>query len=105
MFLYKHIHSVHHRLYAPYACGSLYGHVVEGLIQDVMGSLVASSVAGLTPRQNLVLFTFSVVRGIDQHCGYRFPYNPLGWWSKNDAEYHAIHHEVASYYVLSWDLS
>ena len=101
-FLYKHIHAVHHRLYAPYAFGALY--VVEGLMQDISGSLVASSVARLTPRQNLVFFTFSVVRVIDQHSGYRFPYNPLGWWSKNDAEYHAIHHQVILH-VVSLDLS
>lgn len=48
-FLYKHIHSVHHRLYVPYAYGAAYNHPVEGFLLDVIGSIVASLIAQLTP--------------------------------------------------------
>ena len=97
---YKHIHSIHHRLYVPFAYGALYGHWFEGFVHDAFGAFIATTVAQLNPRQNIVFLTFSIIRVIDQHCGFRFPYNPLGWLSKNDAEYHAIHHQVISYIIV-----
>ena len=44
-FLYRHIHSRHHRLYVPYAYGALYNHPLEGLILDTVGTAIAMKVA------------------------------------------------------------
>ncbi|KAM1030355.1 hypothetical protein EV1_033873 [Malus domestica] len=33
-FLYRHVHSQHHRLVVPYAIGALYNHLLEGLLLD-----------------------------------------------------------------------
>lgn len=101
-FLYKHIHSVHHRLYVPYAYGAAYNHPVEGFLLDVIGSIVASLIARLTPRQNLVLFTFSTLKGVHQHSRYQFTYDPMRWLSKNDTEYHNIHHQVRIFGMMGF---
>ena len=61
-FLYKHFHSWHHRLYVPYAFGSLYNHPVEGLVLDSLGALIAEWATGMTTRQAMLLFIFSTLK-------------------------------------------
>jgi len=93
-FLYKHIHSVHHRLYVPYAFGALYNHPLEGFLLDSLGAVIAETVSMLSIRQTIFLFTFSTMKTVDDHCGYRFPFDPLQMFSGNNADYHDIHHQV-----------
>jgi sphinganine C4-monooxygenase len=93
-FLYKHFHSWHHRLYVPYAFGSLYNHPVEGFFLDTVGALVAETVTRMTTRQAMVLFTFSSLKTVDDHCGYSLPWDPLQLMTTNNSDYHDIHHQV-----------
>jgi sphinganine C4-monooxygenase len=93
-FLYKQFHSWHHRLYVPYAFGSLYNHPLEGLFLDSMGALVAEWAMGMSTRQAMLLFTFSTLKTVDDHCGYSLPWDPLQWLTGNNADYHDIHHQV-----------
>ncbi|EGN92262.1 hypothetical protein SERLA73DRAFT_191376 [Serpula lacrymans var. lacrymans S7.3] len=93
-FLYKHLHSVHHRLYVPYAFGALYNHPVEGFLLDTMGAMVAEYLSCLTIRQSILLFAFSTCKTVDDHCGYNFPFDPLQILSTNNADYHDIHHQT-----------
>jgi sphinganine C4-monooxygenase len=93
-FLYKQFHSWHHRLYVPYAFGSLYNHPLEGLFLDSIGALAAEWMTGMTTRQAMLLFTFSTMKTVDDHCGYSLPWDPLQWLTGNNADYHDIHHQV-----------
>lgn len=93
-FLYRNFHSVHHRLYVPYAFGALYNHPLEGFLLDSVGAAVAEKVAGLSVRQAIFLFAFSSMKTVDDHCGYSFPFDPLQMFSGNNADYHDIHHQV-----------
>jgi sphinganine C4-monooxygenase len=61
-FLYRHLHSRHHRLYVPYAFGALYNHPLEGLILDTVGSAIAMKVAGLTVRETMFFFSFATMK-------------------------------------------
>ncbi|CAI0402081.1 unnamed protein product [Linum tenue] len=70
-FLYKHIHSLHHRLVVPYAYGALYNHPVEGLLLDTIG-----------------------IKTVDDHCGLWLPGNPFHLFFKNNTAYHDIHHQL-----------
>lgn len=69
-FLYRHIHSWHHRLYVPYAFGALYNHPIEGFMFDSLGALVAHTAAGLTTRQAILFFFISTAKTVDDHCGF-----------------------------------
>ncbi|KAL6660472.1 hypothetical protein ACP70R_001854 [Stipagrostis hirtigluma subsp. patula] len=40
-FLYRHVHSWHHRLVVPYAFGAQYNHPAEGLLLDTLGGALA----------------------------------------------------------------
>jgi len=68
-FLYRHIHSWHHRLYVPYAFGALYNHPLEGFTLDTVGAMVAHTLAGLTTRQAILFFAISTAKTVDDHCG------------------------------------
>ena len=61
-FLYRYIHSLHHRLYVPYAFGALYNHPLEGLILDTVGTAVAMKVAQLTLREAMFFFVFATMK-------------------------------------------
>ncbi|KAI6044233.1 fatty acid hydroxylase superfamily-domain-containing protein [Pisolithus marmoratus] len=93
-FLYKQLHSVHHRLYVPYAFGALYNHPLEGLILDSCGATFAEYLAGLSVRQAMFLFALSTCKTVDDHCGYSFPFDPLQMLTTNNSDYHDIHHQA-----------
>lgn len=93
-YLYKKFHSYHHRLYVPYAFGALYNHPLEGFLLDTCGAAIAEAVARLSTREAIMLFTVSTLKTVDDHCGYRFPWDPLQLASPNNADYHDIHHQV-----------
>lgn len=94
-YLYKTFHSVHHRLYVPYAYGALYNHPLEGFVLDSIGAGIAEAIACMTTREAIVLFVVSTLKTVDDHCGYRFPWDPLQFMSQNNADYHDIHHQVS----------
>ena len=96
-FLYRHLHSWHHRLYVPYAFGALYNHPLEGFLLDSLGTATAESLTRLSTRQAMVLFTLATFKTVDDHCGYNFPWDPLQWMSGNNANYHDIHHQVCTH--------
>ncbi|KAI5286178.1 hypothetical protein KEM52_002112, partial [Ascosphaera acerosa] len=92
-WLYATFHSRHHRLYVPYAFGALYNHPFEGFLLDTAGAGLAYLVTGMTPRQGMLFFTGSTLKTIDDHCGYKLPWDPLQLLTSNNAAYHDIHHQ------------
>ncbi|THH01780.1 hypothetical protein EW145_g6851 [Phellinidium pouzarii] len=110
-FLYRHFHSWHHRLYVPYAYGALYNHPVEGFLLDSLGAAIAHWLSRMSVRQACVLFAFSTMKTIDDHCGYRLPLDPLQLLFGNNADYHDIHHQIvgiksnfAQPFFIHWDI-
>lgn len=110
-FLYKHIHSVHHRLYCPYAFGALYNHPVEGFILDTLGAAIAHCLSGMSVRQAALFFAISTAKTVDDHCGLALPFDPLQVLFGNNASYHDIHHQqfgikrnFSQPYFFHWDV-
>lgn len=93
-FLYKHIHSIHHRLYVPYAFGALYNHPIEGFFMDSLGTVIAHELSGMTIRQATVFFGISIIKTVDDHAGYRLAWDPMQWIFPNNADFHDIHHQM-----------
>eukprot|EP00475_Leptophrys_vorax_P028325 TRINITY_DN40920_c0_g1_i1.p1 TRINITY_DN40920_c0_g1~~TRINITY_DN40920_c0_g1_i1.p1 ORF type:complete len:291 (+),score=22.90 TRINITY_DN40920_c0_g1_i1:256-1128(+) len=96
-FLYRHLHSWHHRLLVPYAYGALYNHPLEGLILDTFGGAVSFLVSGMHPRTATVFFTFATMKTVDDHCGLVLPFSPFQRFFKNNAAYHDIHHQLSGF--------
>ncbi|CAA2966031.1 sphinganine C4-monooxygenase 1-like [Olea europaea subsp. europaea] len=93
-FLYRHIHSQHHRLVVPYAIGALYNHPLEGLLLDTVGGAISFLVSGMTARTAVFFFCFAVVKTVDDHCGLWLPGNIFHLFFQNNTAYHDIHHQL-----------
>jgi len=93
-FLYRHFHSVHHKLYVPYAFGALYNHPLEGFLLDTLGAALAQELSRMSIRQACLLFSLSTIKTIDDHCGYRLWWDPCQMFFANNADYHDIHHQA-----------
>lgn len=93
-FLYRHIHSQHHRLVVPYAIGALYNHPIEGLLLDTVGGAISYLVSRMTARTAVVFFCFAVVKTVDDHCGLWLPGNIFHLFFQNNTAYHDIHHQL-----------
>ncbi|KAF2297496.1 hypothetical protein GH714_024397 [Hevea brasiliensis] len=93
-FLYRHIHSQHHRLVVPYAIGALYNHPLEGLLLDTVGGAISFLVSGMTARTGVIFFCFAVVKTVDDHCGLWLPGNIFHFFFQNNTAYHDIHHQL-----------
>ncbi|EXB38323.1 Sphingoid base hydroxylase 2 [Morus notabilis] len=110
-FLYKHIHSLHHRLIVPYAFGGIYHHPLEGLITDVIGGALAVLLSGMSPRASIFFFSFTTVKNVDDHCGLWFPHwNLFHIFFRNNTAFHDIHHQLhgskynfATPFFVHWD--
>ncbi|EPS40450.1 hypothetical protein H072_5717 [Dactylellina haptotyla CBS 200.50] len=109
-FLYRTLHSRHHRLYVPYAFGALYNHPVEGLILDTLGAGLGFKVSGMSMKGSILFFGFSTMKTVDDHCGYKLPFDPLQLIFSNNAEYHDIHHQgwgikhnFSQPFLICWD--
>ncbi|KAB5570752.1 fatty acid hydroxylase superfamily-domain-containing protein [Coniochaeta sp. 2T2.1] len=92
-WMYTHWHSRHHRLYVPYAYGALYNHPIEGFVLDTAGPALAYKVSFMSPRMGMWFFVGSMMKTVDDHCGYKLPWDPLQHITSNNAAYHDIHHQ------------
>jgi sphinganine C4-monooxygenase len=109
-FLYRHIHSWHHRLVVPYSFGSQYNHPVEGLLLDTIGGALSFIVSGMSPRTSIYFFSFSTIKGIDDHCGLWLPGNVFHLLFWNNTAYHDVHHQLygnkynfSQPFFITWD--
>ncbi|EYU22423.1 hypothetical protein ABFS83_05G009900 [Erythranthe nasuta] len=93
-FLYRHIHSQHHRLVVPYAFGALYNHPVEGLLLDTIGGALSFLISGMSPRASIFFFSFATLKTVDDHCGLWLPGNLFHIFFGNNSAYHDIHHQL-----------
>ncbi|XP_068641730.1 sphinganine C4-monooxygenase 1-like [Aristolochia californica] len=93
-FLYRHIHSQHHRLVVPYAFGALYNHPLEGLLLDTVGGALAFLLSGMSPRTSIFFFSFATIKTVDDHCGLWLPGNIFHIFFRNNTAYHDVHHQL-----------
>ena len=91
--LYRKFHSVHHRLYVPYAFGALYNNPVEGLLLDTASGGLGGLLACLTQRESIIMYTVATMKTVDDHCGFRLPFDVFYIIFPNNSLYHDIHHQ------------
>lgn len=68
--------------------------MLEAFLVDVISTFFALSIARLTTRQAMWFVTLSVLKAVDDHCGYAIPWDPFQWLTPQNALYHDIHHQA-----------
>ncbi|KAL9122966.1 MAG: hypothetical protein Q9187_000473 [Circinaria calcarea] len=108
-WLYKHIHSMHHDVYVPFAYGAFYNHPLETIPIDSIGFPMCLAIAGLNNRQAALFGAIWTFKTVVDHCGYDFPYNPCNLICPNSVQFHDLHHQTwgmkynFSVYASFWD--
>ncbi|KAJ4787615.1 Sphinganine C4-monooxygenase 2 [Rhynchospora pubera] len=109
-YLYRHVHSWHHRVVAPYAFAAQYNHPIDGIVTETLSGAVAFFISGMSPGTSVVFFIFATIKGIDDHCGFMLPWNPFHVLFDNNTAYHDIHHQVKGHkynfsqpFFVHWD--
>lgn len=87
------MHSYHHQMYVPYAFGAFYNTLAEAFLLDTVGTTLSLALSGLSIRQSMCFGTISVLKGVDDHCGYRLPWDPLQWGNEQNTDFHDVHHQ------------
>jgi hypothetical protein len=59
-----------------------------------LGTGIAGLVTRLLARELIVLYTFATLKTVDDHCGYRLPYDIFQIIFPNNSVYHDIHHQI-----------
>ncbi|KAL8797644.1 MAG: hypothetical protein Q9182_007147 [Xanthomendoza sp. 2 TL-2023] len=109
-WMFRNIHAHHHKIYVPYAFGAFYNTLTEAFILDTIGTTLSLMLSGLTIRQTMFFSTISVMKGVDDHCGYRLPWDPLQWFNEQNTAFHDVHHQswgiksnYSQLYTTFWD--
>ncbi|KAL9601433.1 MAG: hypothetical protein Q9219_002499 [cf. Caloplaca sp. 3 TL-2023] len=104
-WMYRNMHAHHHKIYIPYAFGAFYNTLSEAFLLDTVGTTISLMLSGLTIRQTMCFSTISVMKGVDDHCGYRLPWDPLQWLGEQDTRFHDVHHQAwgIKLYTTFWD--
>lgn len=91
-FLYKHIHSIHHRVTVPWAIAGNYMHPVE-FIAIAAVVLLGPILLGAHVVTLWLWIIFRQWLAANEHSGYEFPWNPNRIFPFYDgASFHDYHH-------------
>ncbi|KAL9588492.1 MAG: hypothetical protein Q9203_002696 [Teloschistes exilis] len=108
-WLYKHVHSMHHDIYVPFAYGAFYNHPLETIPIDGIGFPMCLWLAGLDNRQSALFGAIWTFKTVVDHCGYDLPYNPCNIVCPDSVLFHDLHHQTwgmkynFSVYGAFWD--
>lgn len=77
---------------------------------DTCGTALAYKVSLMSSRLGMLFFVTSMIKTVDDHCGYALPWDPLQHITSNNATYHDIHHQswgiksnFSQPYFIFWD--
>ncbi|XP_022775902.1 sphinganine C4-monooxygenase 2-like [Durio zibethinus] len=93
-FLYRYIHSHHHRLVVPYPFGAIYSHPLEAFLADTISGSLSLVFSGMSARTSIFFFSFAAIKNVDDHCGLLLPGNPFHIFFRNNTVYHDLHHQL-----------
>jgi cholesterol 25-hydroxylase len=93
-FLYKHIHSFHHRLRSPFSWGTQYVHPIE-LFFTVLFTMSTPLLLGSHPITFWIWMVTVIYVSVENHTGYDFPWSlshilPFGIYG--GVGHHDMHH-------------
>jgi sphinganine C4-monooxygenase len=75
-----------------------------------VGAILAQILAGLSIRQAIFFLVLTTVKTVDDHCGYKFSWDPLQLLTPNNTLFHDVHHQswgikhnFSQPFLIFWD--
>ena len=93
-FLYRHLHSWHHEVYAPYCFSGQFNHPIEGFLLDNLSGAIPLFFFKLHPYVACAIFTMATTKNVSDHCGYKIWFDPWQRISGNNTAFHDSHHRL-----------
>eukprot|EP00948_MAST-09A_sp_MAST-9A-sp1_P002086 g2086.t1 len=84
---YKHIHSWHHAIEAPYTFGALYNHPLEGFLMDALGGMFALILSDMDCIGAICFVNFGYLKTVLDHAGIDLAIPGFA-----PSRFHTIHH-------------
>ncbi|OMO54811.1 Fatty acid hydroxylase [Corchorus capsularis] len=93
-FLYRRLHSIHHRLVVPYGFGANYSDPFEAFLFDTVSGALSFLISGMSARTSIYFYSLATIKSVDDHCGLVIPGNPFHILFRNNTAYHDLHHQL-----------
>jgi fatty acid hydroxylase domain-containing protein 2 len=84
--IYKQFHKIHHEYKSPISFLAAYAHPIEHIFLNMLPSIAGPLILRSPISTVWVYIAFSTFIGINDHCGYQFPF-------LTHTEIHDMHHQ------------
>eukprot|EP01102_Stenamoeba_stenopodia_P010250 TRINITY_DN3074_c0_g1_i1.p1 TRINITY_DN3074_c0_g1~~TRINITY_DN3074_c0_g1_i1.p1 ORF type:complete len:312 (-),score=82.41 TRINITY_DN3074_c0_g1_i1:30-830(-) len=92
-WLYRHIHSQHHRFQISIGIASEFAHPVESILANTIPTILGPLLLGVHVTTFWIWLFVRIFETVEAHSGYDFPCSPFsGWLPTNGADRHDYHH-------------
>jgi 4-alpha-methyl-delta7-sterol-4alpha-methyl oxidase len=92
-WLYKRIHSQHHRFTITIGIAAEFAHPVESILANTIPTILGPLLMGPHVMTLWIWLIVRIFETVEAHSGYDFPFSPFsGWLPTNGADRHDYHH-------------
>jgi 4-alpha-methyl-delta7-sterol-4alpha-methyl oxidase len=93
-YLFRTVHSLHHRFKAPVPyCGACV-HPVEFVLAYIIPNVAAAIVFGFSFPEYVLFLSLEYVHNVHDHCGYAYPWDPFQFFDGQNVWNHNEHHKL-----------
>jgi len=61
---------------------------------DTCGGAITSIIASFNPIETAIFLSVAMMKTVDDHSGYIFPWDPFPRIFHNNSKYHDVHHQI-----------
>lgn len=108
-FLYKYVHSKHHRFQTSIGIAAEFAHPIESIFANSIPTVLGPMLYGPHYITFLIWLAIRIFETLDAHSGYRIPFSPFEGWLPfgGGADRHDFHHShnqgnFGSFFIF-WD--
>jgi sterol desaturase/sphingolipid hydroxylase (fatty acid hydroxylase superfamily) len=93
-YLYRSIHSVHHKYKAPVPYCAACVHPIEFIMSYMAPNVLPAVCFGHSVAEVTLFVAFEAFHTVHDHCGYHYPWDPFTLLCQQNAAVHDEHHRL-----------